>query len=180
MTKLKAVKHDLSVLIHVLRAGKPGAKVLEFCVETVMELLSGCYVVLDRDRARKAVRSEMVSLLFAVATGRVKAENPRDFASYLWNRWRRLVRNLLEEEAIRPAEFVYLSQVENPEGVPWVDEFLFKFETDVPHTPRKRKKQRRGFTREETRRREAAVLRIREFFPGCLGKRPNPRQPSLF
>jgi len=177
---MRGIKHDLSILIHVLRAGKPGGRVLDFCVETVCELVEGCYFVLDCDRVRKMVRAEMISLLWAVAGGKVRTENQAEFANYLWRRWRRLVLNLLEEEAIRPAEFVYLSQVENPEGVPWADEFLFKFETDVPDTPRKRKKQRRGFTREETRRREAAVLRIREFFPGCLEERPNPRQPSLF
>ena len=172
------LKSDISVLIWLFRSRRPGKEVLEAAVEIIVGIVDECYVILDRAGVETAVRAEVLSLLDGLATGRIRADSDGALLSYLLKRYRvRLIPNLLDRELIREREDFVPLEMENEEFLDWLS---LRVDVDPDPPGGGGGKNRIGMNSISIER-EMKILRTREFFPGCLAKKPgNPVQKELF
>jgi len=177
------IREVVPIFLWLVRSEKPGRVVLEELCRLTFDVLSMCFVVLDKEAVQKTIRTEITGLLHGLATGKIRFENERKFTSYLVNRYNRLTSNLLKARSITNGD-IFVSEsslLEVEERADSFDVFVYHHQgencfLDVPE-----KGKHSGW--EKMREKEQTILRISQFFPECVQKEQENcemRQLSLF
>lgn len=184
MGKLADIKNDLETIRGlILHAGLGGGKLLDIACELVESHIRFCFAVVKPEVVSNYVRSEMVSLLHGVGSGRIAPPTH----GYLWTRYQRLVKNLLAQGAIKPLECVYFSQIPLEDVRSWeeaAERFLFHHREEDSEQEAEESNGETGssYLKASTLNKEMALRRVKSFSPGCLREKRHeePRQLRLF
>ena len=170
------LRADISILIWLFRSRRPGREVLEAAVELIVGIVDECYVVLDPEGVRTRVRAEVLSLLDRLATGEVRADSDRALLSFLLKRYReRLIPNLFDARLIAERKDFVPLEMEKEDFLDWLS-----LHVDPDPGEARNGKKKIGMNSVSISR-EVKILRIKEFFPGCLARnRKNLTQKELF
>ena len=173
---------ERELLFWLLTSHRPGRKVLDFLCELVLEWISSSFVILDREKTESYVRSEMVSLLYGVGTGKIELE--KGFRNFFRVRVGRLARNLLALGAIEQVDVLYFSQIEEKANrgngtEDFLERWLFLRADEEQVQLGAKGNGKNGFCQAETLLKALRIERTKEFYPGCLGRRRKSKPKSF-
>ena len=128
-----AVKDVVPTFLWLVKSKKPGKIVLEQLCMLTFDILSLCFVIVDKEAVQKAIRTEIVGLLHGLAVGKIRFESERKFTSYLMNRYNRLTTNLLRARSITTGDiFITESSLEIEEKPDLFEAFIYHHQNREP------------------------------------------------